>query len=320
MEYSPDELRLIQLFFPYAFARQVEIQSSGRRFVHYCSADAAVSMLSNKEVWMRKSSVMNDFMEIDHGINCLNVVYNNESGEKFRSVLNGMFPNIVSELEDMFRSWVPHFRMHTYLTCISEHDDEEDTLGRLSMWRAYGGVTGVAIVLNPNVFLSPSNALKAYTSPVAYLSPMSFAEHFKGIVSEIENSADFVQKVSRQIILDNVFHMLRFAILCTKHPGFHEEREWRIIYSPTYEKSDRIRMDHASIRGIPQPICKIPLEDVPEEGLIGASIPGLVNRVIIGPTLYPSAMYETFVRLLQDAGVAEAESKVCVSDIPLRTA
>src|ERR1700726_1359134 len=27
----------------------------------------------------------------------------------------------------------------------------------------------------------------------------------------------------------NMFAALRYAVLCTKHPGFHEEREWRLI-------------------------------------------------------------------------------------------
>jgi hypothetical protein len=68
---------------------------------------------------------------------------------------------------------------------------------------------------------------------------------------------------------------------------------------------------------VPQPIYKIPLKDIPEIGFFG-SIPSLINRVIIGPTEYPLALSEAFVQLLEEAGVQEAASKVCVSDIPLR--
>ena len=44
----------------------------------------------------------------------------------------------------------------TYLTSISEHRNKEDTFGRLSMWRAYGETTGVALVMNNSPFLTPS--------------------------------------------------------------------------------------------------------------------------------------------------------------------
>jgi hypothetical protein len=48
-------------------------------------------------------------------------------------------------------------------------------------------------------------------------------------------------------------------------------------------------------------------------------IPQLIDRVIIGPTLYPYAISEAFDRLLDKAGVANAAQRIFVSDIPLRT-
>jgi hypothetical protein len=72
------------------------------------------------------------------------------------------------------------------------------------------------------------------------------------------------------------------------------------------------------IGGIPQPIYKIPLKDIPEEGFVGAEIPALIERIIIGPTQFPLVTYEAFVELLSKAGVAEAQKKVFISDIPLR--
>ena len=68
---------------------------------------------------------------------------------------------------------------------------------------------------------------------------------------------------------------------------------------------------------MPQPIYKIPLRDIPEANL--RAIPGLINRIIIGPTQYPLALQEAFVQLLTEAGVSDPESKICVSDIPIKT-
>jgi len=61
MQMPPERERLIQIFHPYALERLANAQSQGTRFVYYTSADAAISILKNKEVWMRKSSCMNNF-------------------------------------------------------------------------------------------------------------------------------------------------------------------------------------------------------------------------------------------------------------------
>jgi hypothetical protein len=191
----------------------------------------------------------------------------------------------------------------TYLTCVSERSDSEDLTGRLSMWRAYGEQTGVAFVMNNPLFVTPSDALKAYSSPVAYLNDQGFAREFSRVVDNINTEADFIRTQGRDAIRTFIFHMFRSAALCTKHLGFLEEKEWRVVYSPSAELSPYLIKEIQSIGGVPQPIYKIPLKDIPEEGLSGAEIPALLDRIIIGPTEYPLAIREAFLQLPSDAGV-----------------
>ncbi len=271
---------------------------------------------------MRKSSCMNDFMEIEHGFECLNAAYKGNK-EKVISILDGIFPGACEKLEQRFNSWLPHFRTNTYIACISEHGDEttgdeEDKIGRLSMWRAYGGVTGVAIVMNGGPFLRPSAALKAYTSPVAYLSVDKFEEEFHRLLDGIAENSAVLKMMGEEAIVDQMFEAFRYAILCTKHPGFREEREWRVIYNHVFDKSDRLIADVQSIRGTPQPIFKIPLINIPHEGLSGIELAELIERVIIGPTQFPVAIMEALTSLLSAAKMTDASSKVFISDIPLR--
>lgn len=315
---TAEQLRLTQIFYPYAFQRTVAKIEKKSRFVHYTSAETAVRIFQDREVWMRKSSCMNDFMEIEYGFNCLKSVYSSEK-DRLARIFEGMFPGFVGKLEARFDAWMPHFRVDTYIACLSEHDDSEDRYGRLSMWRAYGGTTGVAIVLNGTPLVMPSDALKAYTSPVAYLTERNFEIEFQRLLTGIEQNADFIKACGEDAALANMFSAFRAAILCTKHPGFHEEREWRVIYSPSFQKSDRLIPDLKTIRGVPQPICRIPLKDVPEENLVGIEIPQFIDRVIIGPTQYPTAIREAFISMLSAAGMPEAHTRVVVSDIPLRT-
>jgi hypothetical protein len=63
---------------------------------------------------------------------------------------------------------------------------------------------------------------------------------------------------------------------------------------------------------------KIPLKDVPEEGLIGLNLPQLIDRVIIGPSRFPVGIHDALLALLTEAGVENPVSKIIVSDLPLR--
>ena len=272
MTFTSEQLHILQLFHPYAFRKQKDIRTRKGRFVHYTSAEVAVSVIRNREVWMRKATTMNDFMEIEYGLGCLISAYNGDPGVKFKDTLENIYPGFCTELENRFNGWIPQFKNDTYLTCISEHLESEDAVGRLSMWRAYGGTTGVALVLNNAPFCSPSDALKAYSSPVAYFSPDQFKREFQTIADALEANASLIRTRPQEEIMGYVFAMLRYSMLATKHPGFHEEREWRVIYSPTFESSDNLISDIQIIRGVPQPIYKIPLRDIPEEDFIGAEI------------------------------------------------
>ena len=111
--------------------------------------------------------------------------------------------------------------------------------------------------------------------------------------------------------------MFWFAAVSIKPPGFKEEKEWRVVYCPSIYPSNHLIRDTQVVRGVPQPIYKIRLKDIP--GLIGIEIPALLNRVIIGPSKYPLAIGEAFIDLLEEAGVQNPISKVYRSEIPLRT-
>jgi hypothetical protein len=315
---TSEQLHILQIFYPYAFSKVSEAISKGTRFVHYTTADAALKMLVSREVWMRKSSCMNDYMEVEHGFECLNAAYKKHK-ERFSSIFDSLFPEFSKKLEELFNSWLPHFRTESYVTCISEHDESENRTGRLSMWRAYGHSAGVGMILNAAPFLRPSDALKAYTSPVAYLDGEAFGQEFFNLLQSIEANIPTLKALGEEVVRAHIFEVFRMAILCTKHPGFKEEREWRVIYTPTYQKSARLLSEIQSINGIPQPIHKIPLKDVPDEGLVGIEIPNLVGSVIIGPTNFPLAIKDAFVAKLEEFGVVDARSRIVISDIPLRT-
>jgi hypothetical protein len=314
---SEDEQRLWQIFHPYAAERQSTALSEGTRFVHYTSADAAMKIIRKREVWMRKSSCMNDFREVEHGLECLlKALTSPDLGKKFSTALDNIFKGFSAEFEKFFVPYIPLIRTDTYITCFSKHRDDEDILGRLSMWRAYGEATGVALVLNPSPFLTPSNVLNAWSTPVAYLSDQEFRNEFERLIDNIDKEADLLKNQERDLLRNSVFRLFWFAAVATKHPGFKEEKEWRVVHNPSIYPSVHLTKDIEVFHGTPQPVYKIPLKDVPE--LVGIEIPSLLNRLIIGPTKYPLAIREAFLSLLTEAGIQNSADKVYMSEIPLR--
>lgn len=315
---SPTETKLFEIFLPYAFDEIIRVAASDMRFVHYTSAEAALSIIQTSQVWMRNASCMDDFMEVQYGLDCLFAAMRAGLAKRFKSALDGLFDGFSAEFDPLFTGWSPRFQQDTYLTCISAHDPEENDYGRLSMWRAFGQGTRVALVFNNTPFFAQSDVLKVYSSPVAYLSPARFAAEMERVVAGIEANLDFLRDQGHEEVQGRLFNAFRFAALCTKHPGFREEREWRLIHSPAMHPSEHLEREVKLIRGTPQTIYKIPLRNFPDDGLTGAELPQLLERVIIGPTQFPAAVSEVFEKQLEDAGVQNARAKISVSDIPLR--
>jgi len=189
-----------------------------------------------------------------------------------------MFPGFCGRLESMFNNWLPQFRLDTYITCISEHDDTEDWHGRLSMWRAYGGTAGVAIVVNGGPLLRPTDALKAYTSPVAYCNDNEVENEFVRLLGNIERNSEYIKCIGDEAARNQMFSALRHAFSAQ---STRLSRRTRVAgnYSPSYQRSTRITSAIESINGTPQPICKIPFKDVPEEGLVGLNLSAFVDRI-----------------------------------------
>lgn len=309
--------KIEQVFFPNILERQNAVKTSGKRFVHYTSAQAAMSILKERKIWMRQPTCMNDFTEVEHGVQCLQKAYWHPS-QTFKRSLDALFDGLSGEVEQTFDHLLNKTRHELYLACFSEHEDTEDQHGRLSMWRAYGRGNGVGIVFNQGPFFSETDVFKSYVLPISYLEPDALRLNLDKIAKNIDESAAVLKSWGKSLVRDAVLNMLRFVVLSTKHCGFFEEREWRVIYSPSIEASTYLTHAIETIEGVPQEIYKFPIENLPDQGITNLDLNNLVERIIIGPTEYSFALYKAFVKILTDARVENAPSKVIISSVPLR--
>jgi hypothetical protein len=306
------------IFFPNADRAMVRAEKSGNRFAYYTTAEVAYQIIKNKQIWMRNTSTMNDYMEVEYGQSLLLSSKNSPAWVSLKNAVEKCHPGLFDDSWNLLTAWLPGFKFDTFITCVSEHDASENDLGRLSMWRAYGGKTGVALIINGAAFSLESTALGAYSSPVSYLTEEQFFAAMSEAAGNIDSNADYVRSLHPEIVKNTLFTMFRFAVLATKHPGFAEERELRIVASPIMFPKALLKPEFAVVSGVPQPILKIPLEENPEHGLHGLSIPKLLNRVIIGPCAFPQVTHRALWEALEGAGVEDPGRILIESQIPLR--
>jgi hypothetical protein len=293
--------------------------------VHYTSASNALRIIRSRRITLRNASLMNDFSEINHGERCLISGWNSVHGlgltpheGRLFQLLGRVSPTIFPAIEQGYNRHLNIRKADTFILSLAEHNDQaEGSIGKLSMWRAYGGRTNVAIVVHPGFLFSESET-SVYSAPVIYSSAQEFPDlYFSRLVDSIERNFEKVSSLDRDYIVQCVLSSFNTMALATKHPGFFEEKEWRLIYAPWQDKSDSINYEIIDIGGIPQKVFHVELEDRNTEKP-STGLNNLLKKIIVGPTENPWVLYEAFVEELERAGVEDAPNKVVVSDIPMR--
>jgi hypothetical protein len=262
---------------------------------------------------------MSDYREVEHGHDLLVRYFQiPRNKRRFCSAIDKCFANLGEEVLGYFDQWWDNVRFNTYITSISEHNANEDAHGRLSMWRAFGtGAARAAIVMN---MPAPGAALglRLMLSPVAYFDYPKVQRQLNKVALNITKNIEFVKSCNRDYIKIQLLYMLVAAAVSLKHEGFAEEKEWRVVYIPDLMQSSLMVMSSQVIEGVPQIVYQIPLGDSPDQDVVGVQIPSLVDRIIIGPTVYAAPIYTAFVAALVRAGLMDAATRVVASGIPIR--
>lgn len=310
--------------FDYAL-RQVRSISPSDRFAHYTSRDAVGKIIlgdqqGNQYLWLRNSRLMNDFSEVEWGKSCLDYTLNNwRVHERFKRVLNVIHEDLYDRIETSLQNEASNLGDKTSLLSLTLHNQSESLTGKLSMWRAYGlseSFENACLVFNTAPFLNRQIAFETVLSPVMYGGKEKFADEFEGLLYRIELLAAELKILPFEIIFSNLKRALDFIVLSTKHPGFHEEKEWRVIHQPSTSRP--------APPAIPDPsdptkqIHLIPLKNRPEKGLWGATPDESLERIIIGPTADVSKSQKHYIDLLTRANITHARERVISCEIPLR--
>lgn len=315
-----------RFFNPSAGARLKKLEAEKLDLVHYTSASNAMRILRDKQITLRNSTLMNDFLEIEHGENCLAEAWKSNLGKgseqssegRLARVLNSFSPTILPAVEQQFNASWGQRKTDTFIISLAEHNEAtEGELGRLSMWRAYGGQTNVALVVSPEDVIA-GEADELASTPVHYCSEEDFlTEHFNKLVCAIEENAEQIKQIDRDHIVFYLNWVLNSFAISVKHPGFLEEKEWRIFNAPWLSFDHSIDKKVINIQGVPQAVSQINLNPDPDaEG--PRAMHRILKKVIVGPSQYPSVLYDAFCRELEALGFESPNEMVVVSNIPIR--
>lgn len=319
-----DRLKVVFDFFtPYAAGKARErfpTKESRAQFVHYTSAEAALSIIKEKRLWMRRTSCMTDYREVSHGFDTLNRLFN-PVVKPLLDELDRHIPGAGTQaLQTFNRDW-GQIRDHTYITSLSEHDERENLNGRLSMWRAFGPSTvpRVAIVFSLPWYTEVTQHLSLIFSPVGYFADEEVTRQIQEVTENVRANLSLLRSVNPLWIFASAFAMLLTAVTCLKHEGFREEREWRVIHQPTRWPSALVKPTRKIVAGVPQIVYELPLDASASDKIAEVDLARVLDHIIIGPTQYPLSVGEAVMQALNEAGVQDAAKKVWASTIPIRT-
>jgi hypothetical protein len=293
---------------------------------HYTSVQVIEQILRNDEIWLANPLYMNDLDEMRAGLTLGSQIFPEFARQAGTNV------DQATRLTQAYNHYLAHLStevaLDTYIFCLSEHP-HGDTDGRLSMWREYGSKgNGAALVINTQkIHYQPHSPL--IIAKVAYKSNQ---ERVDVLRTQLANWATITRAANLpndQLYLAAyaAFGFVKSLALTTKHTGFSEENEWRIVYVPERDPLGYLKgsLDYfVGPRGV-EPKLKYrfghtynPEPPKTGEPLISGASTDILEFVLLGPSASSPLAKAAFTRMLERNGKGAFGDRVFPSTIPLR--
>ncbi len=287
---------------------------------HYTSIETLERMMATGEFWLAHPLYMNDVEELRFGINQGCEAF--QRSDRVRDACRGeeRYLALLKEFDRQYLRYANDEVLDTYVMCFSEHQVSDED-GRLSMWRGYGNNgSGAAIVFNTK-FIEPVENSPMMLARVEYGTS---AERLEWLNSKIDAWATLFSQSEIAIAdfylpVHSLFDRIKLFSLFSKHCGFKEEQEWRLVYMAERDRGSRLaHMLHYAVgkRGV-EPRLKFkvgPVEGVARE----MDLNDLVEQIILGPTGASQMAIACVQRMLTLVGREALCEKVTASTTPFR--
>ena len=318
-----EDWQIIQMFDSlYQDIRQHGRFSESRPLLaHYTSLKNLELILKSDEIWFSNPLFMNDIQEVRFGI-MEGITHFLASKEiEIACATKKRFEKLKNHFVSFSDRYSNEGVIDTYVFCLSEHI-KTDNDGLLSMWRGYGeNGNGAAIVFDSaKINDIPNSPLTI--GKVVYASSEQRITWLRKKITEFSmllNSND-IPYDKLHLAAYAFFDKIKLFAVYSKHHGFQEEREWRVVYNPD---QDRNKLLHSMFgyligqRGV-EPKLKFKVEPIGEITDPNLTLSNLVDRIILGPSISSPIAKASIIRMLQALGKSEFKDRIVASSIPFR--
>lgn len=267
---------------------------------HYTSIGTLERIAQTGEIWFSNPLYMNDVDELRYGMNLGLHAVRSHAGLR-EACPPAHYNALLDAFDGLYTAFDDDSAFDVYVFSCSEHDDQIGDDGLLSMWRGYGGDgNGVAIVFDMGPLLAArSPLLVRQVQYLSYEASEAWMEQklaqFAATLQDLDGPVEGMQAAASAL-----FERIKLFALFTKHRGFHEEREWRLVYLREHDHAGVFTQQlHYAIgpRGI-EPRLRFSTTAL---GTPGAqpSLEQMVRRIILGPVLATPLALRSVVRMLE---------------------
>ncbi len=288
-------------------------------FAHYTSIESLEKIISNDEIWFSNPLFMNDLDELKFGINQGRGLF--QSSKRLEEACGT--PERAKIVRDGFQYYFSDFdenhAINVYVLCLSFHIPDNDD-GILSMWRAYGANgNGAALVFNSS-FTDQDRPMPIVMAKVRY---GTVEERLSWINKKIDELSEMIKNNK---IPDDKLHFasyyfcsyLKMFALTSKHLGFQEEKEWRLIYMKDTDEAGVLAdcLGYALGKHGVEPKLKLPIRPLPVAPLAIWTFESILERILLGPSLSSALAMGSIERMLDVIKKPTFKGKVRASTIP----
>jgi hypothetical protein len=318
-----DDAAIVQAFHPLWADLRPEDTFAAKKplLAHYTTIQTLEKILATNEVWFSNPLFMTDIDEVRFGI-----IQGNELVLARQELVDACkTPERAQLFKNSFAFYFNQFAnehiLDTYVFCLSNHV-REDNDGRLSMWRGYGANgNGVAIVIDTAQFnvLEGSPLIIDQVSYDTTEARLAWLNKTMALFEALLAKAD-IPNEKLYLAAHALFERIKIFALFTKHRGFIEEDEWRIVYLPDRDKEKRLQsMFHYWIgrRGV-EPKLRFKVQPIAGFTADDLSLAKITDRIILGPSISSPLAHASVLRMLDVLNQTELKSKLRVSTIPFR--
>ncbi|KVX93101.1 hypothetical protein WL09_03420 [Burkholderia ubonensis] len=264
---------------------------------------------------------MNDFEELTFGIWHSRAKFRESESIRLALKTPERYEAFRGHLEGIYEQFESGLAFDVYIACFSEHNPGDND-GLLSMWRGYGAnASGVALIFNTAAFNEiPTSPLKI--AKITY----GTAEERLGWIDQILEK--FAQLVATKSVPDDglflcaahLFERLLALSIFTKHSGFKEEKEWRVIYSKHFDVANLLTgmLGYFINGGTVEPKLKFKIAPIDGAAGDGVTLEQLVVKIILGPRSASARSKMALQRMLQMLGAPALAERVVTSSTPYR--